>query len=490
MISTSLGTTVYADSPNFILMIGDDMGIETLACHQIGTATAHTPNLDELCADGMRFDNFWTQPVCSPTRAQLLTGQFGFRNGVGTPVNGPTGIEWAIPSENDGLAAAGGMGAGNAMGMGGMAMGAMGMGAEVTPGQTTPGGNRPSISPDAFTFLNALKKDTEKNYSTAALGKWHLANDANGGLKHPKRVGFDHYSGSMRAGGPNSYYAWSKVVDAGDPYLETNYATTDNVDDGIAWITQRQDEPWFLWAAFNAPHNPLELPPVELVSSKASLALYENANQANDSHAIFNAMVEAMDTEIGRLLGSLDKRTRDNTYVIFMGDNGTSGAAVRPPFPNGRAKGTVFEGGARVPFIISGPGIKAGSVNNAMTNSADIYATVLELAGIDINTVIPKDLILDSVSMVPLLSETKTMTRDFNYADHFGSTRNGEADERAIRNHSYKLVQDFGNNFEGFYNLNNDPYESNNLLESTMEPEAQENYNELLAKINRLAGPK
>ncbi len=108
---TQVSLAQDSSPPNFLLLIGDDMAVETLDCYGVGSKTAQTPNIDRLCDEGVRFDNFWAQPVCSPTRATLLTGQFGFRNGVGTPANGPSGIDWAIPSDRSGYADVNGMGA-------------------------------------------------------------------------------------------------------------------------------------------------------------------------------------------------------------------------------------------------------------------------------------------------------------------------------------------------------------------------------------------
>ncbi len=295
-------------------------------------------------------------------------------------------------------------------------------------------------------MLQALKLDESAGYVAAAVGKWHLANDENGGLNHPLRVGFDHYAGNMNGGAVESYYAWSKVVDGADPFGKTVYATTDIIDDGIAWLSNRAEEPWLLWVAFNAPHTPIQLPPKDLLTSEEDLA---------------------------------------NTYVIFLGDNGTENSVAMPPFDSGRSKGTVYQGGVNVPFIVTGPGLEGGQSNNEMANSVDVFATILELAGSDADSTRPEDVILDSVSMVPILSGGSSL-RDFNYADHFGTTRTGEADERAIRTERYKLVQDFGQDTEELFDLVDDPYEHQDLLKSELSGEAKDNYEDLKARIDTL----
>jgi hypothetical protein len=127
VVATFLGACSrdVEDSPNFLILIADDMGVETLPCYPVGTKTATTPNLDNLCDNGLRFENFWAQAVCSPTRATMLTGQFGFRNGVGTPATGPT-LTLPVPERpagtpgetDDSGEATNGRGMGGGMGMG------------------------------------------------------------------------------------------------------------------------------------------------------------------------------------------------------------------------------------------------------------------------------------------------------------------------------------------------------------------------------------
>ncbi len=488
VLAVKLASAQNDAPPNFLLLIGDDMAVETLNCYGVGGDTAHTPNIDRLCEEGVRFDRFWAQPVCSPTRATLLTGQFGFRNGVGTPAGTPTNIDWVVPEANAACPDLGG---------GGPGAGAANQRGEVGgEGQRRPNaGNRqanqggrsgrPGLRPDAWTMLQALKLDEDASYSTAAVGKWHLANDENGALGHPNRVGFDYYSGGLKAAVEN-YYGWSKVVDGADPVGKTGYATTDIIDDGIAWLNDRGDEPWFLWVAFNAPHTPIQLPPAELLKSEASLALKADGSNG-DLHDYYNAMIEAMDTEIGRLLENIGDEVLANTHVIFMGDNGTPGNVAKAPFDRARAKGTVYQGGVNVPLIVKGPGFERGS-NTELANSVDMFATILELAGSNASSTLPEGVVIDSVSMVPILSGGSSL-RDFNYADHFGATRNGNSDERAIRTERYKLVRDFGNDTEELFDLVEDPYETQNLLDASLTEEAIQSHEDLKARLAELVVP-
>ncbi len=429
-----------AAAPNYIVMIGDDMGVETLNCYGVGTSTAHTPNLDRLCDQGIRFDNFWSQPVCSPTRATLLTGQYGFKNGVGSPAS------WSIASA-----------------------------ASNRP--TSPG-----LADDAYTLMHALGS---ADYQTAAVGKWHLASGSNGGLQHPQNAGFDHYAGNLEGGRVESFYQWLKVVDGSDPVDTSGYVTTDTVDDALAWYSKvDQAQPWLLWVAFNAPHLPFHMPPVELLSSAARDL--DPDKVAEDEHAYFNAMLEAMDTEIGRLLEGVGEEALADTYIIFMGDNGTPDETARAPFEPFRAKATLYQGGINVPLMIAGPDIDEGKVSASLANSVDLFATILDLSDISLPEAAPSDAAMHSVSLEPIIfGDSSAEVRDFAYADMFGRLRGAQVNYRTLRNQTHKLLQNLMTGEDALYNLDEDPYENNNLLPATSEAD-QQMYQTLLDELTAL----
>ena len=454
--------------PNFIFMIGDDMAVEILSCYGVGADTAQTPNIDSLCDQGVRLDNFWAQPVCSPTRATLLTGRYGFRTGVGRPVGTPNLIANHVPYAKK---------------------------AKDAPAELPAGGGRPrrdgardgpapeavGLLADEYTFPMALKAQENLNYQTAAFGKWHLADKNNGWTQHPQRVGFDNYAGIL-FGEPESYFGYSKVVDGEVlPEGHTVYGTTDIINDAVDWLGKRnEDNPFFLWVAFNAPHTLFHLPPLNLLHSDARNLDPQGINKENQFE-YYKAMIEAMDTEIGRLLSTLSESEKQNTYIVFMGDNGTPGEVAQAPFYRGHAKGSVYQGGVNVPFIIVGPGIKGGRASQALTNSVDVYATVLELAGIDVATARLKDKGFDSVSMLPILLDDQDSTgRTFTYSDVFGR---GDP-SKAIRNASHKLY--IKGETEEFYNLSIDPYEQSNLLSEEMDDADKAQYAELNATLLEL----
>lgn len=447
-----------AAAPNFLVIVGDDMGVETLASYGLSDNTAVTPTLDNLSASGLRFNNMWSQPVCSPTRATVMTGRYGFRTGVGFAIETPPDVQKIVPAKP---ADANFEPPSNRLGR--------------APRPSVPG-----LGLDEFTLPMALKSDAELGYEAAAIGKWHLSDAGNGYEKHPLRAGFDHFAGSA-IGGLESYFAFSKQVDGEETEGSTVYSTTDKVNSAIDWLQGRdEDSPWFMWLSFNNPHSPYHLPPLELLHSDAR-NLDPNA-VADNPHAYFKAQLEALDTEIGRLLDLMTQAQRDNTYVIFLGDNGTSRGALQPPFHSGRGKDSVYQGGLNVPFIVAGPGITPGRVSDALLNTVDLYATFLDLAGIDVESTVPNDRQFDSISFAPLLHDPQaTPARNFAFADIFSPWREPS---RAIRNATHKLVDIEGT--EEFYNLAEDPYEYNDLLAGELSAEDQRQYDQLKAKMMAL----
>ena len=263
--------------PNFIVILGDDMGVETLAMYGIGESPAVTPNLDRLAAEGMVFEQFWTQPICSPTRAAVLTGQFGFRNGVLNPilprpdllgVEVPELPEDAFP-ELDMNPRTGAMD---------VPATPLSVPSYVTPGSPAVGG----LPADAVTLPQTLKA-LPAGYATAAVGKWHLADSSNGWLDHPNVAGFDHYSGHL-LGIAYSHQRWPHTEN-GVVSGVTGYLDRRTTEEGIAWLEARSgsDQPWFLWVAYGNAHEPVHMPPRDLLHSERSLAL-DTADMGHRQH--------------------------------------------------------------------------------------------------------------------------------------------------------------------------------------------------------------
>ena len=419
---------------NILLIIADDLGVDAEELYGVGYSTAPTPTINSLAANGVQFNRAWSNPVCSPTRATILTGRYSFRTGVGDAL-----YNNELPESEYSLAEA----------------------------------------------LHSL------GYGTALFGKWHLGTSTN---LMPTRRGFDYYAGNPTGTlglktDPTAYFNWIKYVDL-TPYTVTNYATTETVDDAIQWINNQKsanpNKPWFVWLAFNAPHYPLHKPPNELHSYDYLSGT--ETDIAQNPVPYFQAMVEAMDTEIHRLLNSIDTSTTD---IIFIGDNGTDYIASSPPARPARSKGTLYQGGIWIPWIISGPVVTLPNrTSKALVDTADLFATITEIAGGKVSDLVPAGTPIDSVSLLPLLRYPgQDKLCQYVFAERFSVTPS-TADGKTIRNDQYKLIRfDLGG--EEFYKMSNDPLlyptdENTSLLSGILNAAELENYNALSNKLDSM----
>ena len=388
---TSTITNPIKNTPNILFIIADDLGKDAINGFPEGTIKPNTPNIDAIRNSGLSFTNFWSYPTCSPTRASILTGKYGYR----------TGVKWA--------------------------------GDEISLSETS--------------LQKYINEETNNKYSTAIVGKWHLS--GNSSTFNPEILGIDYYAGLIR-GEPQSYYNWLLTED-GTSIIETDYATTKFTDLAINWVNQ-QDKPWFLWLAYNAPHTPFHVPPNEM-HSQGNLPEFANGM---DETPYYMAAIEAMDFQIGRLLDNMSQEEINNTTIIFIGDNGTPNEVAQEPYTFFTAKGSLNQGGINVPMFISGNGVlRTGNDENLIT-STDLFSTISQIAGVSANE------INDSKSFKSLLSQSETI-RDFQYCEKDDSINN----LWTISNSKYKLIKNANGNDE-FYDLNNDPYELNNLLNGTL----------------------
>jgi len=384
---------VVTEQPNILFILSDDHGQDSSAQYALSSDLPVTPTLDSLAASGLVFDNIWVNPVCSPTRAAILSGQYGIRTGV-------VSVGDAFP---------------------------------VT-----------EIPLHAF-----LENDpVASSYATALIGKWHLG----GGQSGPNDLGISHFAG-ITGGGVNDYFDWTLNVNGMNTNV-TSYVTTELTDQAIGWISG-QTQPWFVWLAYNAPHSPFHLPPAALHTQNLSGSA---ADIAANERAYYLAAIEAMDTEIGRLMQSLPAGQLDNTVIMFVGDNGTPNQIRdQAVFPNG-AKGSLTEGGVKVPMIVSGAGVtRQGERESSLINNTDFYATIADIAGS------PTTEIHDSQSFKGLLSSTTVADREYVYTEVSGNTSGW-----TIRNDQYKLTV-MDNGAETLHDLASDPMENNNLLNSGMD---------------------
>ena len=408
--------------PNVVIVLADDFGVDLVGAYGEGADPPCTPTLDLLAQQGLLFRNAWANPTCSPTRAAVLTGRHGFRTGIGSPV--------------------------------------------------TSSGLQPN--------MNTILPEMLNGYANAAVGKWHLANGQND--NHPGVSGFDRFAGTISGALP-SYDDWTKVTD-GQSSPTKIYATTDTTDEAIGAV-QSLPEPFFLYVSYHAPHSPHHVPDSSLCppGSPACPHVFCGNLPPNPSAADrVKAMTEALDTEFARLMATIDDQA-PNTVVIFMGDNGTAPQASQPPFANGHAKGTVYEGGVNVPLIVRGPGVDAGETQ-ALVSAVDLFATCAELAGVRATTE-------DSVSMVPCFSDAALSPRATVYSEGFSpnhGTLPFSDHDRAVRGPRYKLIRRTGQPDE-LYDLWTDAFETDDLLAPAfpgLSVEEQEAYDALAAELTTL----
>ncbi len=413
-IALSMGFAVQAQQNNILLIIGDDIGLDSLHISNTSTNASYPPipAIQSLAENGILFSNGYAYPTCSPTRSSIMTGRYGYRTGVLSP------------------------------------------------------GSSENFSAGEYT-LPEVFADQGLDYELASFGKWHLG----GGDLGPNELGgWPHFAGSLSGGLPN-YRRWTKVVDGVSTDVTRTYATSENVNDASDWINAQGTNNWFAWIGFNAAHTPLHTPPTNMHSYALS-----DLDSSTTPRPFFEAMIETMDFQIDYLLNAID--TNDTT-IIFLGDNGTSAAVIQPPYDiSQRAKGSLYEGGTHVPFLIYGADVvDGGRTNDSVVHCADLFATIIELAG-----GIPPASGTDSRSLVPILeNQIFQPSEDCILVETDSLPGSGNAG-RAIRDSLYKLIRVDGVD-NGFYDMQADPLESTNLLGGSMTPDETTAYNALSAKL-------
>ena len=422
----AVGPAVRATPQNILVLIADDYGVDSNSLYNTNPAASlpPTPRINALKQTGVLFRNAYANPECSPTRACMMTGRHAFRHGVGD----------AIASAAD---------------------------AQLKAAEFT--------LPDAFAANPAL------GYQLAQFGKYHL----DLGPNTPNTIGgWPLFSGCI-PGAVASYTSWTKTVNGTQTANYSVYATTDTANDAITWIQGHSAQPWFAWVAFNAPHTPLHKPPNSLAPHYTTLSGTAQDIAAHP-RSYFEAMCEAEDTEIGRLLDSINLT---NTTIIFLGDNGTTNLVIQPPFPNTRGKSTLYEGGIHVPLIIAGNAVVSPNrESTALVHAVDLYSTILDLAGISTAATVPGNITLDSHSLLPILRNTADGERTV-YDEIFGSNVAAANVGRCVRNAQYKLIAFTGSGAQEFYDLTADPVETTNLLVGPLTAAQQQNLNCLTLKL-------
>ena len=320
--------------PNVLLVVLDDVGPELVDAYDLAPDAPPTPTLSALAADGVRFTRAYSTPWCSPSRMALTTGRHPGREALGTAIElqRASGVDWSLP-----------------------------------------GG--------AWTVMHALRDDAIVPYGRGLAGKWHLTLWADGAATAALDAGYDHHRGAAANlqrnhasdGLDQGWYDWERLED-GQVSRSTTYATTADFDDA-AWLVDTLDPPWFVHVGLRAAHFPYTTPPADLAPGVEDVS--------GDPAPATRAMLQAADTAFGRFLAGLDPAVRAHTVIVVIADNGTTASAQTGAWAEGRGgKSTVWEGGIRVPLIVSGAGIDGGRVDDALVDVLDVVPTVLDIAGV------------------------------------------------------------------------------------------------------------
>jgi len=336
---------------NVLLLILDDWGIDASELYNspgAGIQLADMPNLEALANAGLLFTRGYAQPICSPTRATMLTGRQPYQHRGGNPQADST-----LPSSER-------------------------------------------------TFPEIITTEAP-DYGLASFGKWHLGSGTSGAFD---TGGWPNFTGTL-AGGIPDYAAWTRVkivngttIDIGTDIISlvpgaysSPYATSVQVDEAVSFISAQGTDPWVVWMGFNAPHDPFQDPAPYVTPTGG----YSTSGTTDKD--LYVKMLEALDHEIGRLLQSIDLTT---TNIIVIGDNGTPGQVDQAPAGGlAAAKGSLNEGGIHVPFFATGPDVIVKGTTDKLVHVIDLFATILELTGVNVPNA-TEGIEIHSNSIVPI----------------------------------------------------------------------------------------
>ncbi len=398
-ITIATSAQKITQKPNFILIVADDLGYGDLGMN--GSKQIPTPNIDRLAAEGMNFSNgYVSAPVCSPSRAGLMTGRYGVSFGHDNNL----------------------------------------------------GGTQPGFDPQylglPLTETTIAKRLHNLGYTTGLIGKWHLGYEPQ---FHPLKRGFDEFWGYT--GGGHDYFEWKSNGKGYKAPIECNYKTPqpityitdDKGDECVGFIKRHKNKPFFLFASFNAPHAPMQ-------ATAADLKLFENIK--NLKRRKYCAMVYRLDINVGKIMDAVKKEGLEkNTLVVFISDNGGpvySNGSINAPL-NGQ-KGILLEGGIHVPFIMNWKGkIRAGTTYENPVISLDFAATFFELAGGEKTDNVK----FDGVNLMPFILKENTNIPHQSLNWRFTISA-------ALRDGNWKLIR-LPDRLPMLYNLAEDISEQNDV---------------------------
>lgn len=428
LLSILFSCSTKKQQPNFVFILVDDLGWADVKCNY-PESFYNTPNIDKMAENGMRFTNAYSaNPVCSPSRAAIMTGKHPNRVDI---------TDW-IPGDDP--------------------------------------KNRPLLGPQdrdnlALEEITIAEKLKEKGYKTGFIGKWHLGGEG----FYPEEQGFDiNIGGHDKGSPPGGYYSPYKNPKLTDG-PEGEYLTDRLTDESIKFISENKEDPFFLYLAYYTVHTPIQAAKkhIEKYERKRNQLRLDSIPHKKEGEgwtklvqedAAYASMVAAMDENVGRIAKALKEQGLDkNTWIIFTSDNGGLSTLRRKNAPTSNdglraGKGWCYEGGIRVPLVIDGPGIAdRGSVSNELVIGMDYFTTILNLAGIEHED-------NDGESLLPLITEGKPLDRDelfWHYPHYHGSAWKPGS---ALRKGEWKFIIHYEDNSAELYHLKNDPGETTNLI--------------------------
>lgn len=418
--------------PNIIFVLADDLGWNDVGF--TGNDFIETPNLDRMSKRSVRFMRAYaSSPVCSPSRATILTGKNPEKTGI---TDWLPGRAFYLPKEKIG---------------------------KLLP---------PTLPEGISKYFTTLPQVLQKyGYKTAHVGKWHLG----GGDYAAKNYGFDFSIGGYNAGSPSTYFYPYVGVYGKDSFVMTDlqpggkpgeYLTDRLTNETINFIADNKESPFFIYLSHYAPHIPIE-PKSDLLKKYQEKKIgFKGKSFANAEYA---ALVDNLDENIGRLEKALDSmHLLENTIIVFTSDNGGvvtpddkyTPASNHSPYRSGKA--FLYEGGIKVPAILYAPGLfKKGFDFNQINTTADWFKTLLGAAGISEKTT------SDGINLLPLMKNGKTIERDYVwYYPHYSNQ--GSKPASAIRSGNWKLILNYEDDFCELYNLNTDLGETKNVAKQNI----------------------
>ena len=410
----SLGTSSDTPRPNVIIILVDDLGWVDLGCS--GSTFYETPNIDGLARRGVRFTSAYAAcPVCSPSRAAIMTGKYPARLHLTDWLPG----RWDRPSQKL---------------------------------------LRPSIQQQLplqeITLGEALKP---VGYVSASIGKWHLGAEP----FYPEHQGFDFNVGGTETGSPpGGYFRFhTPNLKARD---DEEYLTDRLTEEAVRFMERHRDQPFFLYLAHYAVHIPLQAKPEIQVKYRS-----KPQRESPQDNLIYAAMIQSVDEGVGKVLRALDAlKIADRTVVIFTSDNGGLSVKEGPNTPATSnaplraGKGYLYEGGIRVPLIIVGPGVvRRGSTCDVPVSGQDLYPTILEMAGVSL----ARRQVIDGESLVALLKGDGALRRDALYWHYPHYSNQGGKPGGAIRQDDLKLIESYEDSRTELYDLKSDIGERHDL---------------------------